>query len=129
MSKVLHLASDITTLAKIRMTLRERMSKSRLCDGSTSVRDLEAVYRRLWHRYCNGDMPSLSRRRLSEKLGQRNSIEERRGDMNSKEHHFNSMSVPNGLDCTVAHMSSLTSEGRNDVSTGKPSKQNPSQPS
>ena len=67
-----------------------------------------------------------SHRRLSEKLGLRNSIEEPRGDLNSKEHHFNSTSVPNGLDCTVAHMSS---EGGNDVSTWKPSKQNPSQPS
>jgi predicted O-linked N-acetylglucosamine transferase (SPINDLY family) len=67
-SKALDLASDISSLANTRMALRERMSKSRLCDGKAAVRDLEAVYRRLWHRYCDGDMPSMSiSRRLNEK--------------------------------------------------------------
>ena len=65
-SKALDLASDITALANMRNNLRECMLKSYLCDGSTAVQNLEGVYRSLWHRYCNGDMPSLSRCRRSE---------------------------------------------------------------
>ena len=127
MSKVLHLASDITTLAKIRMTLRERMSKSRLCDGSTSVRDLEAVYRRLWHRYCNGDMPSLSRCRrledLDERSGPKNSLRKSKDETSTKELPFNSSSLPNGLDYAAGHM---PSEGSNADSRGKQLKRDPS---
>ena len=126
-SKVLHLASDITTLAKIRMTLRERMSKSRLCDGSTSVRDLEAVYRRLWHRYCNDDMPSLSRCRrlddLDERSGPKNSIRKSKDETSTKELPFNSSSLPNGLDYAAGHM---PSEGSNADSRGKQLKRDPS---
>ena len=89
-------------------------------------------------------MPSLSsHRRLSEKLGLRNSIEEPKNDMNSKEHHFNSMSsirkskdetstkelpfnsssLPNGLDYAAGHM---PSEGSNADSRGKQLKRDPS---
>ncbi|XVE75927.1 hypothetical protein DITRI_Ditri12bG0130900 [Diplodiscus trichospermus] len=55
----LQLASDVTALQKLRTSLRDLMSKSPLCDGQNFIRGLEATYRNMWHRYCNGDVPSL----------------------------------------------------------------------
>lgn len=53
------MASDVTALANLRMTLRDLMIKSPLCDGETFTLGLEQVYRDIWHRYCKGDVPSL----------------------------------------------------------------------
>ena len=61
--KALELASDIPSLASLRMGLRERMLKSHLCDGPNFVRGLEESYRKLWHRYCDGDVPSETRKK------------------------------------------------------------------
>ncbi|KAF3441625.1 hypothetical protein FNV43_RR15540 [Rhamnella rubrinervis] len=55
----LHLASDITALSNLRMSLRELMSKSPVCDGPKYVLGLESTYRNMWRRYCEGDVPSL----------------------------------------------------------------------
>ncbi|XP_031282560.1 probable UDP-N-acetylglucosamine--peptide N-acetylglucosaminyltransferase SPINDLY isoform X1 [Pistacia vera] len=57
----LKLASDITALSNLRMSLRELMSKSPVCDGQNYTLGLESTFRNMWHRYCKGDVPSLSR--------------------------------------------------------------------
>ena len=57
----LQLASDITALSNLRMSLRDLMSKSPVCDGSNFALALESTYRSMWHRYCKGDVPSLRR--------------------------------------------------------------------
>ncbi|XP_077235700.1 tetratricopeptide repeat (TPR)-like superfamily protein [Tasmannia lanceolata] len=55
----LQLASDIMALSNLRMTLRELMVKSPVCDGPNFTLGLESTYRKLWHRYCQGDIPSV----------------------------------------------------------------------
>ncbi|KAJ6425597.1 hypothetical protein OIU84_026216 [Salix udensis] len=57
----LQLASDIAALSKLRMSLRDLMSKSPVCDGPNFTLGLETTYRNIWHRYCKGDVPSLRR--------------------------------------------------------------------
>ncbi|XP_059646637.1 probable UDP-N-acetylglucosamine--peptide N-acetylglucosaminyltransferase SPINDLY [Cornus florida] len=57
----LQLASDVNALSNLRMSLRDLMSKSPLCDGSKFILGLESTYRNMWHRYCKGDVPSLRR--------------------------------------------------------------------
>lgn len=60
----IQLASDVTSLSNLRMSLRELMSKSPLCDGAKFTRNIESTYRSMWHRYCDGDVPSLRRMEL-----------------------------------------------------------------
>jgi len=60
-SKALELASNIPLLSSLRMCLRERMLKSKISDGHNFVHGLESTYRKLWHRYCEGNVPSLRR--------------------------------------------------------------------
>lgn len=69
----LKLASDIKGLSELRMSLRDLMCKSPLCDGRSFTASLEATYRNMWRRYCEGDMPAC--RRL-EALGRGISSEE-----------------------------------------------------
>lgn len=57
----LQLASDITALSTLRMSLRELMAKSPVCDGANFTLSLESTYRNMWERYCKGDVPSLRR--------------------------------------------------------------------
>lgn len=57
----LQLASDITALSNLRMSLRDLMSKSPVCDGPNFALALESTYRSMWRRYCKGDVPSLRR--------------------------------------------------------------------
>jgi len=57
----LQLASDIAALSNLRMSLRDLMSKSPVCDGPNFTLGLETTYRNMWHRYCKGDVPSLKR--------------------------------------------------------------------
>lgn len=54
-------------LSELRMNLRELMSKSPVCDGPNFTLGLETAYRKMWQRYCKGDVPSL---RLMEELQQ-----------------------------------------------------------
>ncbi|TVU04528.1 hypothetical protein EJB05_47639 [Eragrostis curvula] len=63
-SLALELASDVTALQELRMSLRELMMKSPVCDGERFTRGLEAAYRNMWLRYCDGDVPSLKRLEL-----------------------------------------------------------------
>lgn len=55
----LQLASDVNALSKLRMSLRELMSKSPVCDGPKFITGLESTYRSMWRRYCKGDVPAL----------------------------------------------------------------------
>jgi protein O-GlcNAc transferase len=55
------LASDVSALQDMRTSLRDMMLKSPLCNGQKFTHGLEAAYRSMWHRYCSGDVPSLSR--------------------------------------------------------------------
>jgi predicted O-linked N-acetylglucosamine transferase (SPINDLY family) len=48
------LAKDTGRLSELRRGLRERMRTSPLCDGRRFVRNVEAVYRREWRRWCEG---------------------------------------------------------------------------
>ncbi|RVX11707.1 putative UDP-N-acetylglucosamine--peptide N-acetylglucosaminyltransferase SPINDLY [Vitis vinifera] len=57
----LQLASDITALSNLRMSLRDLMSKSPVCNGPNFALALESTYRSMWRRYCKGDVPSLRR--------------------------------------------------------------------
>lgn len=46
------LASDRQELARIRASLRGKMIKGGLCDVESFVSDVEAAFRKMWHRYC-----------------------------------------------------------------------------
>lgn len=60
----LDLASDVGVLQELRMSLRELMIKSPVCDGESFTRGLESAYRTMWRRYCDGDSPALKRLEL-----------------------------------------------------------------
>ncbi|KAL5230436.1 hypothetical protein ABZP36_029212 [Zizania latifolia] len=60
----LDLASDVTALQELRMSLRGLMTKSPICDGENFTRGLESAYRNMWRRYCDGVAPALSRLKL-----------------------------------------------------------------
>ncbi|CAN0847167.1 Probable UDP-N-acetylglucosamine--peptide N-acetylglucosaminyltransferase SPINDLY [Linum grandiflorum] len=59
-----NLASDVDSLARLRMSLRDLMAKSPICDGANFILGLESSYREMWRRYCMGDVPSLKRMEL-----------------------------------------------------------------
>jgi hypothetical protein len=63
-SLALDLASDVGALQELRMSLRELMIKSPVCDGESFTRGLESAYRTMWRRYCDGDSPALKRLEL-----------------------------------------------------------------
>jgi predicted O-linked N-acetylglucosamine transferase (SPINDLY family) len=46
------LARNLPRLAELRSTLRQRMQSSPLMDGPRFARNLEAVYRTIWRRWC-----------------------------------------------------------------------------
>jgi protein O-GlcNAc transferase len=46
------LASSLDRLRQLRSTLRPQMERSPLMDSSRFTRNLEAVYRQLWHGWC-----------------------------------------------------------------------------
>lgn len=46
------MAQDLPALAKLRRELRPRLTASPLMDGGRFTRDLEALYREAWRRYC-----------------------------------------------------------------------------
>lgn len=61
-----NLASDIKALAELRMSLRELMTVSAVCNGAKFTEGLESTYRNMWRRYCKGDVPSLKKMQLAE---------------------------------------------------------------
>jgi predicted O-linked N-acetylglucosamine transferase (SPINDLY family) len=52
----LGLAADLPALAQLRGTLRERLRASPLLDAQGFTRDLEALYRDAWRRWCARSM-------------------------------------------------------------------------
>jgi predicted O-linked N-acetylglucosamine transferase (SPINDLY family) len=48
------LARNPNRLTEIRATLRQTMQKSPLMDGPAFARDVEALYRHIWRRWCDG---------------------------------------------------------------------------
>ncbi|KAF8397927.1 hypothetical protein HHK36_016853 [Tetracentron sinense] len=66
----LQMASDITALSNLRMSLRDLMSKSPVCDGPNFIIGLESTYRDIWRRYCRGHMPSLRNMEMLQKQQQ-----------------------------------------------------------
>jgi len=46
------LAADVTTLAELRASFRERLSQSVLMDANRYTRNLEEVYRAAWEQWC-----------------------------------------------------------------------------
>ncbi|KAL9227710.1 hypothetical protein vseg_003364 [Gypsophila vaccaria] len=55
----IQLATDMTALSNLRMTMRDLMAKSPVCNGANFTVGLEEIYRNIWRRYCEGDVPSL----------------------------------------------------------------------
>jgi predicted O-linked N-acetylglucosamine transferase (SPINDLY family) len=53
-ARAVALATNPARLAEVRRGLRARMEASPLRDEVGFTRDLEAVYRRLWRRWCEG---------------------------------------------------------------------------
>ena len=51
------LANDRDRLSALRRDLRSRMRRSPLCDATAFTRDIEAAYREMWRRVCDGDRP------------------------------------------------------------------------
>ncbi|MBF0177055.1 MAG: tetratricopeptide repeat protein [Magnetococcales bacterium] len=52
MDIVLKLVNDLEGLTQLRRTLRTRMDRSPLCDGTRYTRNLEAAYRTIWQKWC-----------------------------------------------------------------------------
>ncbi len=48
------LAGNHFRLARVRSTMRDDMAASPLCDAESFTRDLEARYREIWRRWCDG---------------------------------------------------------------------------
>jgi protein O-GlcNAc transferase len=56
----LHLAGNSARLLELREQLRKRLVGSPICQAQDFVRDLEALYRQMWHAYCRGErLPSV----------------------------------------------------------------------
>jgi predicted O-linked N-acetylglucosamine transferase (SPINDLY family) len=49
---VANLAADLTALARLRESLRQRLEKSPLMDGPGFAKKMEAAYRRVWQEWC-----------------------------------------------------------------------------
>ncbi len=47
------LAGDLTRLMRLRLSLRERVRASALCDEARFMRNLETAYRLMWRRWCD----------------------------------------------------------------------------
>ncbi len=61
LAKAIALAAKPDALAKIRVSMRKRIAESSLCDAKKFTRNLEAVYRKMWHKWCQcGTKPVLS---------------------------------------------------------------------
>ena len=56
------LAHDVSRLAFLRSTLRDRMRSSPIMDQRQFARDVEAAYRQMWQSFCDNALPA---RRLS----------------------------------------------------------------
>uniref|UniRef100_A0A0C9RQE7 Probable UDP-N-acetylglucosamine--peptide N-acetylglucosaminyltransferase SPINDLY n=1 Tax=Wollemia nobilis TaxID=56998 RepID=A0A0C9RQE7_9CONI len=127
-SKALELASDIPALSALRTSLRDRMLRSQLCDGPNFVQGLESTYQNLWHRYCEGDVPSLKRYNV-ENLSERpttnsdSSVRDTHNDTNVKEVSPSNSSLVNGVNSTLFPLSIFSSSEGNMNGGSRPAKQ------
>jgi predicted O-linked N-acetylglucosamine transferase (SPINDLY family) len=55
------MAVDLPRLAALRQGLRERMSRSPICDATQFIGHLEAAYRILWRKWCARRVNPISR--------------------------------------------------------------------
>lgn len=107
--KAVEVASNVPSLASLRSGLREKMLNSYLCDGPNFVKGIEEQYRQLWHRYCDGDIPSETRKKVEiEVLGSHaaSTTQDAAADMRMKEVPS---AVPNPTIATVTPTPSPTS--------------------
>lgn len=111
----LQLASDLTALSKLRLSLRDLMLKSPLCDGSKFALNIEAIYRSLWHRYCKGDVPSLKLLELLQQQQEKNSASE--GTVDLPDNRSTAESKSGLLGSIKANGFSLSSSTLNPLST------------
>jgi protein O-GlcNAc transferase len=51
------LGKDLDRLSELRAGLRARMERSPLMDGARFARSMEAAYRKIWRRWCEGEVP------------------------------------------------------------------------
>jgi protein O-GlcNAc transferase len=51
-TRALHLTADLDRLAKLRASLRKRLEESPLMNAPLFARNMEALYRDAWKRYC-----------------------------------------------------------------------------
>jgi predicted O-linked N-acetylglucosamine transferase (SPINDLY family) len=51
-----NLAGDSSNLAQIRRELRERMRQSPLTDALRFARNIEAIYRDVWRKWCGEEI-------------------------------------------------------------------------
>lgn len=51
-TKAVSLAQNLGSLAKMRASMRERMSAGVLCDAKGFANNVEAAYCKMWHRWC-----------------------------------------------------------------------------
>lgn len=56
-TKAVAAASDSPRLAALRAALRERLQRSPIMDAPRLARNVEAVYRTMWHRWCASPTP------------------------------------------------------------------------
>ena len=54
MSIASDLARDLTRLAQLRGTLRDRMERSPLMDAAGFARNIESAFRSMWRQWCQG---------------------------------------------------------------------------
>ena len=47
-------SGDLDRLSRLRVTLRQRLRESKLMDGASCARHVEALYRQMWHAWCRG---------------------------------------------------------------------------
>jgi len=52
LEKAVKLAGDLPRLRELRSTLRQRMERSPLMDAPKYARNIESVYRQMWHTWC-----------------------------------------------------------------------------
>lgn len=51
-AKATALAANLDALAKIRVSMRQRMVASVLCDAKAYAGSVETAYRKMWYRWC-----------------------------------------------------------------------------
>jgi predicted O-linked N-acetylglucosamine transferase (SPINDLY family) len=54
------LAQDRARLSRLRSELRQRMQQSPLMDAPRFARNVEAAYRQMWRRWCEGESGNRS---------------------------------------------------------------------